>query len=142
MICNAMRSWHSFRAATRLTWAISIACALAGCGDSGPPRYQLAGSVTWKGQPVKRGYIVFTPDGAAGNSGPGAQVDIIDGRYQTSPEQGTIGGPHTAAITGFDGVPYQDGPVTNPNGKLLFSDVKQNVDLPKADGQHDFTLTQ
>lgn len=115
---------------------------LAGCGDRGPPRYDLAGSVTWKSQPVPRGYIVFTPDSAAGNAGPGTQADIVDGKYKTPPGEGTIGGPHNVSISGTDGKAYQDGPITNPNGRMLFSDLKQTVDLPKSAGQHDFTLTQ
>jgi hypothetical protein len=119
-----------------------LAVSLAGCGDGGPRRYDLSGSVTWNDQPVPRGFIVFTPDAAAGNQGPGTQVEIIDGRYETSPGEGTIGGPHTASITGFDGQAYQDGPVTNPNGKPLFSAVQQPADLPRSDGVHDFSLTK
>jgi hypothetical protein len=117
-------------------------CGLAGCGEQGPPRYDLSGAVTWEGQPVPRGYIVFTPDNAAGNVGPGTQADIVDGRYQTAKGEGTIGGPHTVTISGSDGQPYQDGPVTNPNGRTLFSDLKQTVDLPKSAGERDFSLTK
>ena len=142
MICRTTPRRRTCRALA--AWLIqgAVVCALVGCGESGPPRYSASGAVTWNGQPVPRGYIVFTPNSASGNPGPGTQAEIIDGRYKTGRGEGTIGGAHTASITGFDGQPYQDGPVTNPNGHLLFSDQQQTVDLPQADGQHDFSLTK
>jgi hypothetical protein len=131
--------------ATRIGFLFIVAIvslAMTGCGEDGPTRYQLTGAVTFDGKPVPRGYIVFTPDTAAGNPGPGTQVEIVDGRFETGAKEGTIGGKHIASITGFDGQAYQDGPVTNPNGHLLFSDRIQPVDLPQADGQYDFSLTK
>lgn len=115
---------------------------LAGCGGKGgPPRYDISGSVTFGGRSVPRGYIVFTPDGSQGNAGPGAQAEIVDGSYRTPDGQGTIGGPHVAVLTGFDGQSYQDGVVTNPNGKLLFSQQEVRVELPRENSSHDFTLS-
>ena len=123
---------------------IGIALALlvpAGCGsDGGPPRYDLSGEVTYDGLPLPAGYIVFAPDQAQGNSGPGAQADIKDGRYQTPAGQGTIGGPHQVTISGFDGQAFQDGPVTNPMGKPLFSSYQVKADLPKEQGTRDFAV--
>lgn len=35
--------------------------ALAGCGPTGPKLYPVAGTVTWNGQPLPEGDIVFAP---------------------------------------------------------------------------------
>jgi hypothetical protein len=34
---------------------------LAGCGPSGPPTYEVSGTVTWNGQPLPAGDITFEP---------------------------------------------------------------------------------
>ena len=39
----------------------------AGCGEAGPARYHVSGKVTFNGQPVPAGQIVFEPDPTAGN---------------------------------------------------------------------------
>jgi len=119
---------------------------LAGCGGGEPPRFELSGTVTYDGQPVPAGFIVFEPDAAAGNSGPGAQADIHDGKYRTLPGRGTIGGPHVVSVFGFDGIPYQpdedvDGPaIPNPMGKPLFGTATIRVDLPKQTAVHDIVV--
>jgi hypothetical protein len=113
----------------------------AGCGsDGGPTRYDLSGKVTYGSQPVPAGYIVFAPDTSQGNTGPGAQADIKDGRYQTPPGQGTVGGPHRLTISGFDGRAFQDGPVENPMGKPLFATYQLTADLPKESTSRDLQV--
>jgi hypothetical protein len=114
---------------------------LLGCGRaSGPARYELSGAVTYEGKPVPAGYILFAPDRSKGNDGPGANADIKDGVYRTRPGQGTIGGPHTATISGFDGKPLQNGPMVNPMGTALFTNVPITVDLPRQPATHDFVV--
>jgi len=126
---------------------LPLLAVLAGCGgDDGPPRFDLSGTVTYDGRPVPAGYLVFEPEAAAGNSGPGSQADIRDGKYRTPPGQGTIGGPHVVSIFGFDGIPYQpdedvDGPpMVNPMGKPLFTNCTIQADLPRQTGVHDFVV--
>ena len=119
---------------------------LTGCGDSEVPRYELSGTVTYDGQPVPAGYMIFASDADAGNQGPGSQVDIRDGKYHTLPGHGTIGGPHVVTIFAFDGQPYQlnddsgGPPMLNPMGNPLFESVSLNVDLPKKPAVHDFNV--
>ena len=119
---------------------------LAGCGAGVVPRYELSGSVTYDGQPVPAGYMIFASDIDAGNPGPGSQVDIRDGKYNTMAGQGTIGGPHVVTIFAFDGQPYQlnddsgGPPMLNPMGNPLFESVSINVDLPKKPAVHDFNV--
>jgi len=135
--------------ATRRRCLFAAAClaAIAGCGGAGgPQRFELSGSVTFNGKPVPVGYIVFTPDTAAGNPGPGAQADIRDGNYQTRPGQGTIGGPHVIQVFGFDGKPYPAGegidgrPMLNPMGKPLFTAATIKAELPKQHATYDLVV--
>jgi hypothetical protein len=58
---------------------------LAGCGPSGPVRYPVSGEVTWEGEPVTKGYIVFEPadEAVAPDAG-----KIENGRYQTEVQEG------------------------------------------------------
>lgn len=48
----------------RLTWALALLVLLAGC-DAGPASestVRVLGRVTWHGQPVRRGCVIFTAD--------------------------------------------------------------------------------
>jgi hypothetical protein len=130
-----------------VTACVPALLVLAGCGGgSDPSRFELAGTVSYDGKPVPAGFIIFKPDAAAGNSGPGAQVDIRDGKYHTMPGQGTVGGPHIASIFGFDGKPFQTAkgphgqPLTNPVGKPLFKTAAIKANLPKQTAVYDFVV--
>lgn len=115
----------------------------AGCSGGGPARFQLSGTVTFHGRPVPAGQIRFVPDQARDNSGPGGSAEIKNGTYVTLAHQGTVGGPHLAVISGFDGVPV---PIpnspgrSNPNGSPLFAEITVAVDVPRSDGTLDFDL--
>lgn len=117
---------------------------IVGCGAESADRYDLSGKVTYKGQPVPIGFMVFEPDAQRSNSGPGARADIKDGKYSTPPNRGHIGGPHVVHIFGYDGIPYQlseDG-MMNPVGRPLFESKEVRADLPKEAAEQDFMLPQ
>lgn len=127
--------------------AATIAAGCPGCKQSDTPRYDLSGAVTFDGKPVPRGYIVFRPDGSAGNDGPGAQADIRDGKYATLPGRGTIGGSHEIQVFGFDGKPYETPagisggqPTMNQLGGRLFGPVIMKSDLPKHHATFDLVV--
>ncbi|MBX3442655.1 MAG: hypothetical protein KF774_09610 [Planctomyces sp.] len=111
---------------------------LSGCGSKpdGPPRHELYGAVTAKGQPVQEGRIFFSPDGKKGNSGPGAVAIIKDGMYRTPKGHGVVGGPHIVDILGYDAVD------TSSDDEASAVTVKQilPVDLPPIGGVYDFEL--
>jgi len=119
------------------TFAMLIpAAALAGCspGQTGPQRFDVSGNVTYKNQPLPRGTIQFQPDSAKGNSGPAANAEIVDGKYDTTMQgTGTVGGPHLVVIQGFDGNARPDDEL--PLGMPLFSDYQTSADLPKSAGE-------
>ena len=108
---------------------LSAALALlvaAGCSDSaGPKAYRLSGEAKYDGQPVPHGDVVFTPDGAAGNSGPQGFANITDGKYDTAGAdgKGIAGGPTVIRVT-----------VKDKDGHNVLREYEYKADLPKADG--------
>jgi len=116
--------------------AVFSALLVAGCGDRGPVNYRVSGAVTYNGQPVPAGEVVFQPDASLGNKGPGSVVLIKDGRYETDDGKGVVGGPYIVRIAGFDGVPVGDSSV----GTGLFPPYQTNVEFPKESTTKDFDV--
>lgn len=135
-----------FQSESRPHWSIyfsilAMLVLVAGCGrTTGPICYEVSGAVTYEGQPVPAGYILFAPDKAKGNDGPGVNAEIKDGMYRTPAGQGVIGGPHIATLCGYDGKAFKAGPISNPMGKPLFTGIQVNIDLPKQKTTHDFAV--
>lgn len=118
-----------FRAYTCLATIVALLglTLSTGCNhQSGPPRYKLSGEITFAGQPIPNGQIVFTPDNAKGNSGPQGVATIKDGKYDTSTIEGrgVGGGPTVIRVTG------------QGESNALLCEFEQSVDLPKQDSQH------
>ncbi len=110
---------------------------LAGCQAEGPARYDLSGTVTYQGQPVRGGEVHFTPDNAKSNAGPGSYATIRNGRYETLPGKGTVGGPHVLTVICFRDIP---GEVPEDQLKELCPPQELRIDLPTANSTHDLVL--
>lgn len=112
---------------------------VAGCGGpAGPKRYRVRGEVTFQGDPIPAGMVVFEPDATQGNSGPQGFAPLTDGRYDTAAGgKGAVGGPQVVRITGFDGIPLDD---DAPSGRPLFNKYETNVDLPEESTTLDFDV--
>ena len=109
----------------------------AGCGEEGPPRYNLSGKVTYGGQPVPAGSVTLIPDGAQGNKGAAASIQIRNGTYDSQAEQtGHFGGAYLVRVTALDGVTSPEMPMGTP----LFPDYEFQLELPAEDGTHDFDV--
>ena len=119
--------------------AVTLAVVTAGCGQSGPSTYGVSGTVTFGGQPVPAGKIMFEPDRSAGNEGPRGIAKIKDGQYQTLPDKGAIGGPHVVRIYGFDGIRRKD-VAGSDFGTSIFPRYETKVDLPREPTTHDFDV--
>lgn len=72
-----------------------IVAAIVGCGSSNQVSVQ--GRVTFDGQPVGPGSIVFLPD--AGVEGTKVAAAIEDGKYQIGPERGAVPGDFRVEIS-------------------------------------------
>lgn len=87
--------------------------AASGCNSRsrGPRRYEIRGTVTFRGEPVPNGVIYFEPDASQGNKGPVSVVPIIGGRYDTVIHRcpGPLEGPAVVRIVGYpDATPGQE----------------------------------
>ncbi len=114
---------------------------LVGCGggDAGPPRFQLSGTVTFDGNPVPNGMIVFEPDTSRNNKGPQGLAVIDQGKFDTSLAggKGIVGGPMVVRITGQSskGDPNSDEPI-----KALFENFELREEFPKSKSTKDFAV--
>lgn len=127
---------RKYRAARLLT-ALLLAPVLIGCGGGpGDGKYSLEGTVTYGGQPVPRGQIIFQPDTSKQNSGPGSIAQIEQGRYRTYDDRGIVGGPYRIRIEGYDGIPSGD----NADGAPVFKPYELEIDLPRENAVRDFEV--
>jgi len=124
------------------SWKVGslVVLLLAGCGSNGPTRYNLSGRVTYGGQPIPAGRMVFEPDEATGNYGPVGTALIHNGHYQTKPGEGPVGGTHMVVIHGYDGIPHPVEPDETPFGMALFEPYRQSIDLPKESATRNFDV--
>ena len=101
------------------------------CSEQGPTRYQISGEVKFNGQPVAYGDVLFTPDGAKGNSGPQGVAYINNGSYDTrnTDGKGIAGGSTVIHIRGL-----------NKQGGKLICDYETTIDLPKENGKHNIDV--
>ncbi|MCG8587262.1 MAG: hypothetical protein MI757_21365 [Pirellulales bacterium] len=72
-----------------------------GCGNGGPQRVEVSGTVTYEGDPVEDGTIRFLP--TAESRVPSAGGYIRDGRYEITAKGGVPVGTHTVRIEGYRG---------------------------------------
>lgn len=72
---------------------------LAGCSRGGLPKVIVSGDVSYKGEPVKFGEILFYPTG--NTEGPVSGARIKDGHYEAAGKGGVPVGTHRAEIRAF-----------------------------------------
>src|SRR5262249_22489018 len=73
---------------------------LAGCGPTGPVRYEITGMGLYDGKPLDDGVIYFEPmDGQGSRDG----AQITNGAYRIPPEKGLYVGKYKVSIIGGDG---------------------------------------
>lgn len=126
----------------RRLWFGSVVLALVvGCGGvtDDVAKFHVSGNVTHGGTSIKTGFIQFMPDATKGNNGPAGSASIVDGAFDTSESgQGTIGGPHTVVISGYDGVAQLEKEL--PFGMPLFPEYKTQADLSQDHQELDFDV--
>ncbi|WP_442482426.1 hypothetical protein [Aeoliella sp. SH292] len=123
-------------------WHIAlVALALTvGC-EKNDGRVHLSGPVTWKGQPVPEGYVLFNPDVAAGNIGPQGMAPISNGRYDTRAEGGRPipPGALVVSIAGFDG---QNRSEDQSRGNRMFMPAEVKVNAPAEGGELELVVPE
>jgi hypothetical protein len=123
------------------TWiCLASAFAIVGCGpDNGLTMGRVSGLVTYKGEPVEIGEVLFLPDSEKGNNGvPSMGAIGKDGRYTMSTQDagdGVIAGHHKVGIRALDPEPVSkdsaSAKVTEDSGKsdLMEAKLKQRRSL-------------
>lgn len=122
--------------------AISLPVLLTlGCSEPDVKRYHVSGRISWNGEPLKAGYILFDPDAKKGNKGPQGLAIIADGQFDTRTKggRGVSPGDQILDVSGYDG---RNATEDNPLGKLVFLGYKKsesineersdlNIEIPK-----------
>lgn len=126
--------------------AIAVLSCVPSCRrSSGPHVHDLSGTVTFDGEPVAFGKMMFVPDSQQGNSGPAGHAEIRNGKFDTRRSgRGTVGGPHVVHIDGYSAemetfVDADAGEEVSL-AKPLFRRYEQRVDLPAARSAMDFDV--
>lgn len=108
--CNSMRTKRM--SPSRLFARFPpLGCALAalavlvlGCGQQGPERVPVSGTVTWNGEPLpsaehRPSRIYFVP--AQGNEAPSTSAEIVNGEYTIESNGGVPVGKHRVRIEAY-----------------------------------------
>jgi len=116
--------------------AVLAACPLAlsvGCsGDNGLNLARVRGSVTFKGEPVKKGTVFFFPDGSKGTVGPSGVGGITNGSYIASTEYGDDGvivGSHKVGLSGLEAATADDVAAAKAEGSIGTGEEGENSDV-------------
>jgi len=136
MVCARLQfdAPRSRRAAAFLMLAVCV-----GCSKPGVERISLSGRVTYKGQPVPVGSILFEPDGVKGNRGPQGYSTILDGHYTTDKYgNGAVTGPINVQIMGFRAVNER----TEEGNKPLFPPYKTSITIARDSTTFDFEVPE
>lgn len=96
---------------------LSVLMGLAGCGRSGPPKYPVSGTVTYKGTPVTEGMVTFYSSSGGGivsfldaSGGFVIEKGLVEGQYRVFIEP-----PQTIKKPPPPGGPPMDPPKSFPN---------------------------
>lgn len=87
----------------------------SGCGEGGPPRASVQGTITWEGTPIEDGKISFIPQ----NGGPEVTAKIIGGKYELPKIEGPVIGTNLIAILGLRNLGPQEAGPPHPPGTMI-----------------------
>jgi hypothetical protein len=117
----------SIRSVSLLSFSAMISACLVGCG-SGDSRLPLTGTVTFNGQPLVFGEVVFRPE-----KGPEGSATIRDGKFDTALEsgQGITRGQNRLLVTGYESepIPIADETVNIETSPPLFINYEMQADI-------------
>ena len=83
-------------------WIAGISLAIIGCGGESFSRHQISGNVTFQGQGVEYGTIIFEPDASIGKLAPTSYARIENGAFQTAAKESPTKGKYKVRVMGFD----------------------------------------
>ena len=95
--------------------ALAFGLTAFGCSDDLKARYPVSGTVTYKGQPVPKGTITFSP---LDDAGEGAFGDIVGGSYRLTTHttgDGAVPGRYRVSIASAEAITPKAAYDTDPN---------------------------
>ena len=115
-----------------------LVLAAAGCGDSGPKKFDVSGTVKYDGKEVEDGFITFVPEDKT--IGPEA-APIKNGQYSVK----VNGGKNKVKVMATRLVPGKKGPMGEDAvepyiPKKYNDDTKLEVEVGAGKTEHDFDL--
>jgi hypothetical protein len=119
----------------------------AGCGGDGLSRSPVGGKVTYLGQPVASGAIVFEPTESVGMVAPTGSARIEDGQFQTAPDQSPIKGTYRVRVMGYDKAKLDKIKEKSAPGEAieipeLFPEYRTEVEIPVPAGKLDIEVPE
>lgn len=123
-----------------LHWFCLLALAMSpGCWSPSNEivRYAIDGEVTFNGQPIPVGEIVFEPDFAQGNRGPASSATILKSQFSIPARRGVIGGPYIVRIKGY-GPPPRGNNLDENAGNELFPEHLISMEIPARSSSQKF----
>lgn len=112
-----------------------LVVAVNGCDSSRENEFHVSGDIVFDGKPVPAGYILLSPDVAAGNDGLQGYADIEGGHYDTNQtSRGVSGGKYLLEIHGFELPAQGAGP------KPLFREYITPAELSREDNVQDINV--
>ena len=125
------------RVASVWVCCVILLLTVVSCGKSGPPRYELSGTITFHGKPVPAGEIRFEPIGSVVNITTIGEAEIKDGKYSTILNKGIIGGRQKVYVSGYNGIPE---PGSGPRGASIFDVYIMEIKLPEEPSTFDVVV--
>ncbi len=135
-----------------LTCCLMCVC-LVGCGQSGPERIAVSGTVLVDGQPLRAGSVQFIPAGET--RGPAASAAVKDGKFELPANDGPLKGTQRIEVIVQKELPFaidddaafaqasQNGrvPITPTSSAVAFRDPsQQQMDLKQSASDLKFEL--
>lgn len=112
--------------------ALAVYYFAGGNSSAAPPNtVHVQGVVTFKGQPLKMGLVVFEPDSTKGGSGSQGYANIVDGKFDTQAKGGKSVslGASIIRVTGGDGVGID---AFTPFGSMLFEEYSTTTSITEG----------
>jgi hypothetical protein len=122
----------------RCCFTLLIAIMLTGCGSSGPAKYSVGGTVTFKGEPLPTGKMTLTP---ANSKAKTTVAEITAGKFATEVTEGDWAvNIQAVRETGPVIEALREAPREQYLPAKYNSESTLKITVPSAEGKFDFAL--
>ena len=121
---------------------VLLGASFLGCGGDGITRHQVSGTVTYRGQIVKDGALVFEPNASIGMIAPTSFARIEQGSFQTEKKESPTTGTYKVRVMGYDKSKMRTDAAPGEIIEMpeLFPEYQMQVEIPPKDGRLDIVV--